>query len=307
MDRSVMVFAPSPQLTVTVEERGGEPDLHLHAGGQGVWQARMIASLGLPVTMCAAFGGETGQVAHHLAAAEGIELAAVQVAARNGGYVHDRRDGRRTPLVEAPGDPLARHELDDLYESALVHGLRAGVAVLSGPADPRLVPAQIYRRLAADLTANGVCVLADLCGDALDAVVAGGPSFVKVSHEELLADGRVASADRDDLIDVMRKLRGDGAGAVLVSRAAEPSLALLHETLHEVRVPLLEPTDTRGAGDSMTGAVAAAIALGETWEAAVALGAAAGALNVTRRGLATGGGDSVRWLAGRVQLQQIGR
>lgn len=306
MNRGVMVFAPSPQLTVTVEERGGEPDLHLHAGGQGVWQARMVASLGVPVTMCTALGGETGQVVGHLIAAEGIDLAAVQVDSRNGGYVHDRRDGRRTPLVQAPGDPLARHELDDLYEAALVRGLRADVAVLSGPADPRLVPAQVYRRLATDLMANGVCVLADLSGDALDAVVAGGPSFIKVSHEELLDDGRAASADRDDLVDAMHKLHGDGAGSVLVSRAAEPSLALLHESLHEVRVPPLVPVDTRGAGDSMTGAVAASIALGESWESALALGAAAGALNVTRRGLATGGGDSVRWLAGRVQLRQIG-
>lgn len=39
---------------------------------------------------------------------------------------------------------------------------------------------------------------------------------------------------------------------------------------------------------------------------AVALGAAAGALNVTRRGLATGCGDSVRRLAERVQRKQIG-
>jgi len=30
-----MVFAPSSELMVTVEDRGGEPDLHLHAGGQG--------------------------------------------------------------------------------------------------------------------------------------------------------------------------------------------------------------------------------------------------------------------------------
>ncbi len=162
--RGVTVFAPSPQLTVTVEERGGEPDLHLHAGGQGVWQARMIASLGVPVTICVALGGETGQVLRHLIAADGVDLQAVHVGARNGGYVHDRRGGQRTPLVQAPGEPLARHELDDLYESALLHGLQSGVAVLSGPADPRLVPADAYRRLCADLTGNGVRVLADLSG-----------------------------------------------------------------------------------------------------------------------------------------------
>jgi 1-phosphofructokinase len=34
--RSVLVFAPTPLLTVTIEDRGGEPDLHIHAGGQGV-------------------------------------------------------------------------------------------------------------------------------------------------------------------------------------------------------------------------------------------------------------------------------
>lgn len=301
-----MVFAPSPQLTVTVERRGGEADLHLHAGGQGVWQARMAASLGVPVTMCAALGGETGHVVRHLIAAEGVDLEAVAVGSRNGGYVHDRRGGQRTPLIEAPGDPLARHELDDLYEAALVHGLRAGVAVLSGPGDPRLVPATTYRRLAADLTANGVRVLADLSGEALDAVVTGGPSFVKVSHEELLDGGRAASAEPADLLDAMRKLCGEGAESVLVSRAAEPSLLMWRGALHEVRAPRLEPVDARGAGDSMTGAVAAGIALGESWEDAVALGAAAGALSVTRRGLATAGGDSVRLLARRVQLQQMG-
>ncbi len=38
----IMVFAPAPELTVTIEDRGGVPDLHLHAGSQGVWQATMI-------------------------------------------------------------------------------------------------------------------------------------------------------------------------------------------------------------------------------------------------------------------------
>jgi 1-phosphofructokinase len=53
----IMVFAPSLLITVTIEDRGGEPDIHVHAGGQGVWQARMISSLGVPVVLCAALGG----------------------------------------------------------------------------------------------------------------------------------------------------------------------------------------------------------------------------------------------------------
>jgi hypothetical protein len=38
----VLVFAPAPLLTITIERRGEDPDVHLHAGGQGFWLARMI-------------------------------------------------------------------------------------------------------------------------------------------------------------------------------------------------------------------------------------------------------------------------
>jgi 1-phosphofructokinase len=39
MSPAVVVFAPSPLLTVTVEDRAGQPDIHVDAGGQGVWEA----------------------------------------------------------------------------------------------------------------------------------------------------------------------------------------------------------------------------------------------------------------------------
>ena len=45
---AVVIFAPLPVLTVTVEDRSGEADIHVHAGGQGVWQSRMVSSLGVP-------------------------------------------------------------------------------------------------------------------------------------------------------------------------------------------------------------------------------------------------------------------
>jgi 1-phosphofructokinase len=37
-----MVFAPAPQLTVTIERAGDDDELHVHPGGQGIWQARML-------------------------------------------------------------------------------------------------------------------------------------------------------------------------------------------------------------------------------------------------------------------------
>ena len=301
MPGRVAVFAPSPELTVTVEELDGTPDIHIHAGGQGVWMSRMIESLGAEVVLCSALGGETGQVLRHLI---GVELQVREVAARNGGYVHDRRDGGRDQVVRMPADALSRHELDDLYEMTLMEALNAGVAVLSGPAaEDTPVPDSVYERLAKDLGGNDCRVIVDLSGDRLAAALAGGPAVVKVSHEELVSDGLAASDSLPDLAEGSRKVAECGASAVVVSRAAEETLAWLDGTFYLVEVPELSPVDTRGGGDSMTAGLAAGLALGKSLEESLKLGAAAGAVNVTRHGLGTGSGDVVRDLADRVRLR----
>lgn len=43
----VTILAPSPTLTVTVEEHGGEPDIHVHAGGQGAVEGGVDVLKGL--------------------------------------------------------------------------------------------------------------------------------------------------------------------------------------------------------------------------------------------------------------------
>jgi 1-phosphofructokinase len=284
---------------VTVEDLDGEPDVHLHAGGQGFWQSRMIAALGVEAVVCAAFGGETGRVLRTLLEGEHVDLRARDVAARNGAYVHDRRDGSRSEMVEMLPDALSRHELDDLYELALVEGIRAGTAVLSGPSDDRVLPHDTYYRLTADLMRNDCRVIVDLAGERLAEAVRGGPHVVKVSHEEL------GEEELPQLVQKCREIAKSGVHGVVVSRADEPALALLDETLYLVRMPRLEPVDTRGAGDSMTAGISAGLALGMSLEDAVKLGAAAGAVNVTRHGLGSGGGEAVRELSRRVELEPI--
>jgi 1-phosphofructokinase len=301
----VMVFAPAPQLTVTIEQQHEEPELHVHPGGQGIWQTRMITSLGAEVTLCAAVGGEVGRVLKPLLDFKGVQLRTVPRETGSGWYVHDRRDGSRREIAEQPGAPLTRHELDELYNLALAEGLRAGIAVLSGPAHPSVIRPEVYRRLAGDLRANGCKVIADLCGRHLEAVLDAGLHVVKVSHEELIADGLAADDSDEQLTGALRKLHDDGAESALVSRADVGALALINEEIYRVGVPKLAPTDSRGAGDSMTAGVAAVLAQGGDMSTAVRTGAAAGALNVTRHGLGTGHLDAVQVLTERVQLTPI--
>ena len=197
---SVVVFAPSPLLTITVEAAGTpRQEIHLHAGGQGFWVARMAALLGAEVSMCCALGGESGAVLQALIAREKVKLLSVRCAASNGVYIHARRADDREELARTRSRPLSRHEADELYGVALSAGLDAGIAMLTGVDPPTILDSDVYRRLAGDLRSNGVKVIADLSGAPLEAALAGGVDLLKISEEEILAEeearggGEVAS------------------------------------------------------------------------------------------------------------------
>jgi 1-phosphofructokinase len=301
----VVVFAPSPVLSITVEEHPDGGDVHVHAGGQGVWQARMLTSLGRDVELCSVLSGETGRALGRLLEDEGLTVYSVFREARGGVYVHDRRDGERVPLIESGGDPLSRHDLDELYGLTLRRGLDAGLVILSGPAGDGIVPPDLYRRLASDLGTGGVTVVIDLAGKRLDAALAGGVRVAKVSDEELLADGRISEATTELIVAAMRELRDAGAEVVIVTRAEHPALLLDGHELREVVAPTMEVVDSSGAGDSFVGAFAATLATGGSVLDAARLGAAAGAVNVTRHGLGTGDAATVERLSQLVVLRTV--
>ncbi|MBT2498062.1 bifunctional hydroxymethylpyrimidine kinase/phosphomethylpyrimidine kinase [Agromyces sp. ISL-38] len=303
---NVMIFAPSPLLTVTLEGDASGTDLHLHAGGQGVWQARMLRTLDCTVTLCAALTGESGRVVQHLLEDEGITVQAVRREGRGAAYVHDRRSGERTAVAELSGDPLSRHDLDELYAITLREAMDADLVLLSGPSgEEEVLPDDVYRRLASDLHAAGRIVVVDLAGSRLAAALAGGVRLAKVSDSELLESGAVTDTSTDALIAAALHLRSKGAHSVVITRAGHATLVVDGDTAVAVRVPVMEEVDSSGAGDSFTAALAASLAQGQSLRDAVALGAAAGALNVTRHGLGTGDGQGIRRLSREVEVREL--
>ncbi|HWK21125.1 MAG TPA: PfkB family carbohydrate kinase [Microbacteriaceae bacterium] len=301
----VTIFAPSPILTVTVEDHPDGSEIHVHPGGQGAWQARMLVGLGVRVTMCCVLSGEIGVVVRHLLEDQGIEVDAVEREGRGAAYLHDRRSGERREVAAEHGDPIGRHELDELYGTVLRRGLESDATILSGPSDEAALPADTYRRLAADLRAGGATVIADLAGERLTAVLDGGVDLLKVSDEELRTDGLAAADDLSSISRAMHELRSRGANAVIVTRAGEPFLLVDDDGVLEVTPPRLEVADHRGAGDSLLAGTVAGIVRGERPRDAITLGAAAGALNVTRHGLGTGDADTVASLRSRATTRVL--
>ncbi len=308
MKRSLVVFAPSPLLTVTVEDQdGARTEIHLHAGGQGFWVARMAALLGARVGLCACLGGESGAVLRSLVAREHVELLAVECASSNGVYVHVRRDGTRKELARTESLKLSRHEADELYGVMLSAALDAGLALLTGMDPPEIMDSDIYRRLAGDLRSNATKVIADLTGGALRSALAGGVDVLKISEEEALAEGWARSSALEDLAGALDELHEAGARTVLLSRAEHPALVLDGDCGRYLQLvgPRVEALEPRGTGDSMFAALGASLADGQALEPALRIAMAAGCLNATRHGLGTGTRQEVEQLSRHVEVKEL--
>lgn len=135
--------------------------------------------------------------------------------------------------------------------------------------------------------------------------LSGGISFLNISHTELIEAGYCSSSERSAIIGGIRSLQSSGARNIVVSRAGEPAIAMLDGRLVEVEPPHFRPLDYRGAGDSMTAALALAQARGLAPDVSLRLAAAAGAVNTTRHGLGTGGLEDIEAIAGRVVIRDL--
>lgn len=303
--RRIAVFAPTTQLSVTVESTAGIEELHVHPAGQGYWVARMLLILGQMPTLCTALGGETGDVLRTLLAEVPTD-GFVPSAAANGGYVHDRRSGERVEIARVRSRPLDRHVVDDLVSATLAAALAAEIVVVCGSnLDGNVEPA-VFERVCRDVRPGGAKVVADLSGDELRAALTGGIDVLKLSDGEAVEGGWARSTTTADLVAGVERLREAGAVDVVVSRAEEGALAALGERWYEARAPQLSIVEHRGAGDSMTAGLAAGTAqhLGDV--ELLQLAASAAALNVTRHGLASGDAVAIERFRPLVEVVPLG-
>ncbi len=302
----ITVFGPSPMLSVTIERRGtGRDDVHLHPAGQGVWLSRMAAELGAWPVLCSLFGGETGAVLEPLLRDLPGELRLVRSGSSTGCYVTDRRTGERQVLAQAYVEPPSRHEADELVATATAAALESDVLAICNPYPGDALPLEVYSDLIANARGAGVSVIADLSSPRIEVAAAAGPDLVKLNDWELaaLVNGPVDTPER--LRGAAERLRELGAESVLVTRAGDPALVLIGDDAWELIPPKLEAGAREGCGDTMMGAIAAALASDRELPEALIWGAAAGAVNFLHHGLGTGSRREVEELIRQVELRPL--
>jgi 1-phosphofructokinase len=304
----VAIFGPHPLLSITIERLGDSDadDVHLHSAGQGVWVARMAGEMGAHPILCAFDGGETGRLLGPLLEELPGEVRRVGTATASGCYVMDRRSGEREMIAHSWSQPPSRHEVDDLVSVSCAAALEAAVLVVCGPVPTDSLPLEVYGNLVANARANGTRAIVDLSAPRLNSALEGGPEVVKLNDWQLAeyVNGEVGS-DLDKLRAAAERVLEAGAASVLVTRGGDPALVLRDGNAWELAPPRFEGGAPEGSGDSMVGALSAALARGIDWEDALRIGAAAGATNFLRHGLGSGSRDVVADLVDRVQLRPL--
>jgi 1-phosphofructokinase len=265
----------------------------------------MAGEIGAYPILCGFAGGETGKLLRPLLMELDGEPRLVHTDAACGSYVIDRRSGEREMVASAWSDPPSRHEVDDLFSVTVAAALASEVLVVCGPVPSDALPLEIYGNLITDVRAGGTRTIVDLSPPRLNSALEGGPDLVKLDDWQLgeFLDG--PAIEPEQIRDGARRVLEAGAGCVMVTRGGDPALIMAKDRSWELIPPHFESGASEGSGDSMVGALAAALARGLSLEESLRWGAAAGATNFLRHGLGTGSRDIVSDLLPLVELRAL--
>ena len=266
---------PAPGETVL----GG--DFFMNPGGKGANQAVAAARLGGEVCFVAKVGADIfGQQAVEGFRNEGIDTTFVAVDA-------ERPSGVATISVDAQGenciavasganDALSPADVDNARER--IESAEVLLMQLETPLPTVQHAAVLAKQSGKRVILNPAPAqpLADELLALLDVITPNE------TEAEILTGIKVESID--DAERAARALQQKGLASVIITLGARGAFVLDGSFTGLVAAPKVDPVDTTAAGDTFNGALAVALAEGQTIEAAVAFANKAAAISVTRLG-----------------------
>lgn len=280
-------------------------ELHRAAGGKANNVARVLRTLGEPVTATGFAGGHAG-------AFIASELRRLQIEAQFEEIPGESRTclamvdriGRTLTEVREKGPtipPGAAAAFLDRFRR-LLSG--AGAVVLSGSLPPGL-PGDYYAQMIAAARAQGVYTLLDSSGAALQSGVQAGPSLVKPNREELAAWAQTELPDLAAVRAAAERLRAAGAEAVAVSLGEEGLLYSGPQGSWIARPPAVRALNTVGSGDSLVAGFISGLLQGLEVPESLRLGVACGTANAVTAEIAAPSPAEIERFRSQVVVQPL--
>jgi 1-phosphofructokinase len=270
---------PSVDRTIAVAElvRGGvnrATSSRVDPGGKGINVSRALAGSGVATRAVVAIGGAQGRRLAALLAQVRVDVVAVPIRhpIRSNVTVVEP-DGTTTKLNE-PGARLTPQEVTRLL--AAVRSAAAGADwLVAGGSLPPGVPATFYGDLARAVGGQAR-VAVDTSGPALALALPGRPALVKPNADELAEYAGEHPRTLADVVAACRRMRADGAAAVLASLGVDGAVLAEGDAVWHARAPSAVPVSSVGAGDALLAGFLAAGGRGpDALVTAVAWGTAA--------------------------------
>lgn len=261
-------------------------DVREYPGGGGINVARVIARLGGRGEAYWSCGGAIGNRLGRLLDAEKVPHAPLSIEGevRENLIVTDRST-REHYLFTMPGPSLT-----DADRMRWIEGLRrlppsVEYVVFSGGL-PYLLSPQWYGELLGTVP-RGAKVIVDAKQDALRQALERGVYLVKPNVRELSEIVDRELAHDLEIEQAARELvNAKGAQVVVVSLGPGGAILVTPDRVERFSAPSVPVRGWVGAGDSMVGAIVAALGQNRPLEEAVRLGVAAGAATVMNEGTA---------------------
>ncbi|MFO1034521.1 MAG: ribokinase [Hyphomicrobiales bacterium] len=256
----------------------------LGPGGKGSNQTVAAARSGAPVTFITKLGKDNfGDAALAMYAREGVAMRCEQVEGLSTGaaYIFIQEGTGANAIIVVPG---AAGTLDVADVEKNADAIRAAKVFMTQLEQPQ--PAA-RRGLEIARAAGTTTILNTAPAAPLDDSILALCDYVTPNESEATALTGIEVKDADTARKAGDALLKRGAGAAIITLGAQG--ALLHTRSASLHLPVMKAgtvVDTTGAGDAFNGGFAAALARGETSEAAARFASAVAGISVTRPGTA---------------------
>ncbi|MCY4147324.1 MAG: 1-phosphofructokinase family hexose kinase [Chloroflexi bacterium] len=288
--RTIVTLTMNPALDVSTSIHSVAPEIKLrcaspgfHPGGGGVNVARAVRFLGGAACAVYAAGGHTGEKLRQLLADEGIDQLPLPIAGttRESFTCYEDSSGLQYRFT-LPGPALSQREWRACIDACLDR--QPDYLVVSGSL-PTGVPSDFYAQLASRAHARRSRLIIDSGGDALQAAGSAGIFLLKPNLRELERLAGEALTDEGQIQQAAQRLIESGlTQAVIVSLGAAGAALATRADYVPLRAPVVPIRSKVGAGDSMVGGLALALAQGKSLLEAARFGVAAGSAAVMTPG-----------------------